>query len=207
MKKKISISIFLLVVVIAVALLYAKRSVSAVLLLDDFEGEISSSTVDYGVGGGSEMQVVASGDIKYHGQQSVKLEYNSVKDGYMWMARGCGLDVKGAAKWLVKPENINWSKYSAFSFYIYGTNSGTSIAVDIIDSGFEYFRFMIKDDFSGWKQIICPFDQFFARGDWQPNKAQTNAKLDFPVYSFQFEPRSLTKGTVYFDYVHLIGKK
>jgi hypothetical protein len=89
---------------------------------------------------------------------------------------------------------------------MHGENSGVSIAFDIIDSGFEYFRFMVKDNFVGWQQIICPFDQFSARGDWQPNKAEKNARLDFPVSAFQFEPRPIAQGTLYFDYVHLIKK-
>lgn len=182
------------------------QSQSDILLIDDFEGEISPATVDSGAGGGSVIQIFPSLDIKYHGLQALKLEYDSVSGGYMWAGRGSGLDVKGADKWLKKPERINWSKYYALSFYMYGENSGASIAIDIIDSGKEYFRFMVKDDFVGWKQMICPLDEFFARGDWQPDSAQKNSKLDFPVNSFQFEPRSIQKGSAYFDYMHLIKK-
>lgn len=174
------------------------------LVIDDFEGEISPVTVDYGAGGGSAIKVSASKDIKYHGQQAIKLDYDSVSGGYMWVARGYKLDVKGADRWLKRPEEIVWSDYSSLSFYMYGSNSGSSIAVDIADSDFELFRFMVKDDFQGWKQIVCPFDKFFSRGDWQPDKAETNAELDFPINSYRFEPRSITKGLIYIDYVHLI---
>ncbi|MFH1622860.1 MAG: carbohydrate binding domain-containing protein [Candidatus Omnitrophota bacterium] len=177
-----------------------------ILVIDDFEGEMSLATVDYGSGGGSTIQISGSKDTKYHGEQALRLEYDSVSGGYMWAGRGSALDVKGADQWLRKPEKIDWSKYNALSFYMYGKNSGASIAVDIIDSGFEYFRFMVKDDFDGWKQVICPFKEFFTRGDWQPDKAQTNAELDFPVNAFQFEPRTIAKGTLYLDYVHLLKK-
>lgn len=179
---------------------------SDILLIDDFEGEISSLTVDYGIGSGSEIQVNADTDIKYHGNQALRLKYKAVAGGYMWAARGYNLDVKGSAQWLKKPTEINWDKYKALSFYMYGQNSGAMIAVDIIDSNFEYFRFIVKDDFTGWKQIICSFEQFFTRGDWQPAKAQTNTKLDFPINSFQFEPRPIAEGVLFFDYVHLIKK-
>ncbi|MFC1709707.1 carbohydrate binding domain-containing protein, partial [Candidatus Omnitrophota bacterium] len=186
---------------------FSTAETADVLVIDDFEGEISLATVDYGAGGGSVIQVSASKGIKYHGQQAVKLDYDSVSGGYMWVARGFKLEVKGADRWLRRPEEIDWPGYSALSFYMFGSNSGASIAVDITDSGFELFRFMIKDNFQGWKQIICPFDKFFARGDWQPDKAKTNAQLDFPINSFQFEPRSIVKGIIYIDYVHLIGKE
>jgi hypothetical protein len=61
------------------------------LLLDDFEGKIiggSDGTVDFGAGGGSAVEVVAANDIKYSGGQSLKVNYNAVSGGYMWIARG-----------------------------------------------------------------------------------------------------------------------
>ncbi len=182
-------------------------SVSSDLVIDNFEGEISSKTVDFGAGSGSEVKVLPSTDIKYRGRQALKIEYKSVSGGYMWVARGYGLDVKGAARWLEKPTAIDWPRYKALSFYMYGQNSGAMLAVDVIDNNFEYFRFMVKDDFVGWKEIVCPFEEFFARGDWQPDKAQTNGKLDFPIKTFQFEPRSIRDGVFYLDYVYLINKK
>ena len=87
---------------------------------------------------------------------------------------------------------------------MHGENSGAMIAVDIIDDGFEYWRFIIHDNFAGWKQIICPLEGFFPRGDWQPDKADKNAELDFPIRAFQFEPRPTAKGVIYIDYVHLV---
>jgi hypothetical protein len=62
----------------------------------------------------------------------------------------------------------------------------------------------LLDNFQGWEKITCPFSEFFARGDWQPQNADKNAVLNFPVKSFQFEPRpdSGTKqGKLYFDCV------
>ena len=178
------------------------------LLLDDFEKAItggSDGTVDFGAGGGSSIEVTAAQAIKQSGNQSLKLIFDAVPGGYMWVARGFNLDAKNAA-WLIKPEDIDWQRYNAFSFYMYGNDSKAQIAFDIKDSGNEIWRFMLEDNFKGYKQIVCPFTEFFARTDWQPDNADKNANLDFPIESFQFEPRPQSKGVVYFDTVELITK-
>lgn len=176
------------------------------LLIDDFEISIScgpDGTVDYGSGGGSSVEVSASVDVKYSGEQSLKVDFDAVSGGYMWIARGFGLDAQNAA-WLVTPDSIDWPKYNAISFYMYGNDSKTRIAFDIRDNGFEMWRFMVEDNFKGWKKIICPFAEFFPRGDWQPDMADKNANLDFPIKTFQFEPIAEARGVLYFDKVELI---
>lgn len=178
------------------------------LLIDDFEGEISGppqGTVDFGAGGGSTIEVTAATDIKNTGAQAIKVVFDAVPGGYMWVARGFDLDA-AKAEWLVMTESINWDEYKTFSFYVYGRDSKTQIAFDIKDYGNEMWRFIIEDNFTGWKQIICPFEQFFARDDWQPDNADKNGILDLPIQSFQFEPRPEAKGTLYFDTVELIKK-
>lgn len=178
------------------------------LLIEDFEGEISggeNGTLDFGSGNGSSVAVTADTNIKNSGAQSLKIAYDAVSGGYMWIAKGFALDAKNAA-WLLTPKSIDWKKYNAISFYIYGSGSKTKIAFDIKDNSNEMWRFIITDDFDGWKQIICPFNEFFARGDWQPQTADTNAILDFPVKSFQFEPLAEAKGALYIDTVELINK-
>ena len=178
------------------------------LLLDDFEGTISGGpdgSVDFGAGGGSTVEVTAATDIKYSGKQSLEVVFDAVQGGYMWVARGYGLDAKNTA-WQVLPEDIKWIDFNAFSFYVYGSDSKANIAFDIKDNGNEMWRYMFEDNFKGWKQIICPFNEFFARDDWQPEVADKNTNLDFPIKSFQFEPRLEAKGTLYFDTVELIKK-
>jgi hypothetical protein len=178
------------------------------LLIDDFESEISGGpdgTVDFGAGGGSSVDVTADTDTKYSGNQSLKVTYDAVSGGYMWVARGFGLDVKNTA-WLVRTEDIDWAKYNAFAFYVYGNGSKTQVAFDIKDNGNEMWRFMFEDNFKGWKQIVCPFNEFFARSDWQPDSADKNSTLDFPIKIFQFEPRPEAKGVLYFDDVELTNK-
>lgn len=178
------------------------------LLLDDFEGVISggaNGTVDFGAGNGSSVEVTASTDVVSAGKQSLKITYNAVSGGYMWIARGFGLDAKNA-NWLFKPESIDWKQYSGVSFNLYGNNSKGNIAFDLKDNGSEIWRYSIADDFSGWKQIVCPFDKFFARADWQPDAADKNGLMDFPIKSYQFEPLPEGKGVIYIDDVELVKK-
>lgn len=178
------------------------------LLLDDFEGAISGGaegSVDFGAGNGSTVDVTANTEIKRSGIQSLKINYNAVFGGYIYVARGFNLDATNAA-WRIKPEDIDWKLYRGISFYMYGTESHTNIAVDIKDNGGEFWRFIVENKFQGWKQIICPFDEFFVRTDWQPDGADKNDTLEFPIMSFQFEPRPEARGTLYVDQVELVAK-
>jgi len=174
------------------------------ILLDSFEGKLNHQTVDYGASIGSSLKIEAEKQLKVCGRQSMKMTYSLARDGYMWAARGYNIDVKGAARWLVKPTDIQWEEFDRFSLYMYGSNSGGVVNFDIKDAGGEMWRFVIKDDFKGWKEIVCPFSSFFVRKDWQPSSAERNELLDFPIMSFQFEPRGTTKGIYYFDCVKLL---
>lgn len=118
---------------------------------------------------------------------------------------GFHLDAKNTA-WLAKPEDIKWHEFNAISFYVYGADSKAQVAFDIKDNGSEIWRCTFEDNFKGWKQVIFPFEQFVARDDWQPDAADKNGLLDFPLQSFQFEPRPEAKGSLYFDTVELLKK-
>lgn len=180
-----------------------------VLLIEDFEGPVSGGpegTVDFGAGNGSSVEVAVATDIKQSGNQSLKVVYDAVPDGYMWIAKGFNLDAKNTA-WLVRPEDIKWEDYNAITFYMYGSDSKAFIAFDVKDDSGEIWRFLVEDNFRGWEQVVARFDQFVVRDDWQPDAAQKNGALDFPLKSFQFEPRPEAKGTIYFDVVELIKQE
>ena len=177
------------------------------LLLDSFEGKLNKETVDFGSAQGSSIKVAADRENKVCGEQSMKIEYDLKASGYMWVARGYNLDVKGAANWEVQPKDIEWSEYNSVSVQMYGSNSNGVIALDLKDSGGELWRFLIDDDFSGWKEIICPIGEFFPRSDWQPDTADKNEILDFPVMSFQREPRIFGKQAFCFDCFKLVDIK
>jgi len=180
------------------------------LLLDDFEGEISGgpeSSVNAGAKGESSVEVQAAQDIKYSGNQSLKITYKAVPNNsysYLWFNRSSDY-------WLVKPEDIAWDEYSAIAFYMYGSDSNEKISLDITDSGFELWRYIFEDNFIGWKQIVCPFSEFHVREDWQLDNAKRNAKLDFPIRAINIEllidPLSdgkIKEGKFYLDKLELI---
>lgn len=173
-------------------------------VIDSFEGELDSTTVDFGASQGSSVAVSAAPETKACGEQSLKIEYDLKPSGYMWIARGFDLDVTGAAQWRARPEEISWKRYNAIKISMYGNSSNAVVAFDIKDAGGEIWRFLLDDDFNGWKEITCPFALFFARKDWQPDNADGNEQLDFPLKSFQFEPRLPGKGVLYFDCVTLV---
>ncbi len=174
------------------------------LSLDSFEGEIGDKTVDFGAGSGSSVQVTSAKDMKQCGEQSLKLTYDLQPSSYMFCARGYGLDVAGAHWEADEPQKIEWSQYQGISVAMNGKDLGP-VAFDVKDSGGEMWRFMIDNNTQeGWVTIEIPFSKLTARDDWQPANADGNLKLDFPIKSFQFEPKQPGQGTVYFDCVHLI---
>lgn len=169
------------------------------VLIDSFEGDLNSETVDFGASDGSSIEVSAAKDYKTDGEQALKLTYDLKPSGYMWVARGFNLDVKGAARWIVKPEEVKWKKYKALNFSMYGSKDGGMVAFDIKDAGGEIWRFLLDGKFEGWKEMFCPITEFFVRNDWQPQNAEKNGVMDFPIMSFQFEPRLPGQATYYFD--------
>ena len=195
----------------AVAFLFTATSCLAEgnnLLLDDFEISVTGGldgTVDFGSGNGSSVRVTGVSDIKNSGNQALKVVYDAVPGGYIYVARGSGLDARNA-NWTIKPSDVKWEEYSAISFYVYGTDSKAKIAFDIKDNGGEIWRFITRDNFKGWQKVVCNFDKFVVRDDWQPNDADKNGQLDFPIKVFQFEPLPGSKGTLYFDTVELVRK-
>ncbi|MDD4894911.1 MAG: carbohydrate binding domain-containing protein [Candidatus Omnitrophica bacterium] len=198
------LGLFLILVLGLVSFCFASESI----LLDDYEIAVTGGpdgTVDFGAGNGSSVNVTSATDTKTWNNMSLKVTFDAVAGGYIYIARGSELTAKNAA-WDVKPESIDWKKYDAISFYMYGTDSKTKVAVDVKDSGNELWRFIVEDNFKGWKQIICPFAEFFARNDWQPDAADKNSVMDFPLKSYQYEPLPVAKGTLYFDKVELIKK-
>ncbi len=177
------------------------------LMLDDFEGKINQNTVDFGAGNNSQIDVTVSTDIVNTGKQSLKVAYETVPSGYMWVARGYELDVKGADKWSMAPQKIRWQGYQGFSFYIYSAKKGVMIAFDVKDKDKEMWRKVFTVKKEGWQEIIVPFGELFARTDWQPENAELNGQIDYPIKSYQFEVRTPGEGVIYIDTVKLFTGK
>jgi len=178
------------------------------LLLDSFEGELNSRTVDFGAGDDSLIEVDASTELKVCGAQSMKIKYDLKPGGYIWIVRRDEADKSKSKKegniWLVNPRKIDWEKYDALSLQMYGRKSNAIITFGIKDVKGEIWRFIILDDFKGWKEVVCPFSQFYAHRGQQPQNAEFNKILDFPIKSFLIEPNIPGEGVYYFDCVKLI---
>ena len=53
--------------------------------------------------------------------------------------------------------NADWSTVTGVSFWLHGSNSGTSISFDIIDQNRNYYADLIQDNFNGWQQFTLNF--------------------------------------------------
>lgn len=86
------------------------------------------------------------------------------------------VDVRGWAGIIHAFENIevnrwtprDWRDLSELRFWFYGRNRLTTLFVEILDNrkdcpnaaGAEVFTYQFTDNFSGWRQIVVPFDRF-----------------------------------------------
>lgn len=85
-----------------------------------------------------------------------------------------------------KDQVFDWSSFRALSLWVFGTNSGQMFVVELNDKGEEHFRSpLITDDFTGWKQIVIPFEEFASRQDWQPENADIDLDITWPIKDFQ----------------------
>ncbi len=183
------------------------------LLLDSFEGALTKETVDFGAHAESVLTAQASKAEKSCGEQSLKISYQLNAGGYMFCARGHGLDVAGALWEGPQPDKIQWSDFVGIKFMLNNaTSTGTAaqpaadptqIAFDVKDAGGEMWRYAVTSDRKGWVEVAVPLTQFKVRDDWQPATADGNRQLDFPLQSFQWEPKSMGEGTLFVDCVKL----
>lgn len=181
------------------------QETSRVFLLDDFEGEITTGpegTVDTGTENGSTVEVSADTQNKISGEQSLKIVYDAVTNGDIWVGRGYQLSAKSAGQWTRIPEEVGWEQYGAISFWILGEGKGTSIAFDIKDAKGRTFRFMLTDDHKIWKQVVCPFDQFEPDAGQGVSAPEENVPV-FPLLSFRFKPMAIARGAIDVDAVSL----
>jgi beta-glucanase (GH16 family) len=73
----------------------------------------------------------------------------------------------------------DWSGYGSFTFWLYGTGSGTDLFVDLLENrkpgsttdDAERWTVTFSDDFTGWRQLEFPFDSFVRKdvGNGAPN--------------------------------------
>ncbi|MFA6358149.1 MAG: hypothetical protein WCY09_05735, partial [Candidatus Omnitrophota bacterium] len=96
---------FFLAVMLVMSAIGVSFAEGSNLVIDDFEVSVSGGpegTVDFGAGNGSTVSVSAASDIKNSGQQAIKVVYDATGGGYIYVARGTGLDAKNA-NWGINP--------------------------------------------------------------------------------------------------------
>jgi hypothetical protein len=153
-------------------------------VLHDFESGLPSGVDPYGVAVGYS----TFGDD----QSSVKISTTSKHPPRPGQSAGnhvmqLDLNVKGwggvvklfdddsAKHWI----SLDWREADAFSFWLYGNNSGASLYLHILDNrslcstvdDAERYAFEFVDDFSGWRQFTVPFADLVRRdiGNGAPN--------------------------------------
>ena len=104
----------------------------------------------------------------------------------------------------------DWTDYSTFEFWLYGTASDTQIQVEIFDNRAEgsttdtaeRWFYRIDDDFEGWQQFRIPFTEFRRRTDWQPGGAPNDGLGLDQVHGYAFAfPSGTGERTNYIDHV------
>lgn len=127
------------------------------------------------------------------GSLAFKVEY----DKQDWCGSQIAMTKDGTWK---DPVGAGWD---AIRFMFLGENSGNQIGVDIPDTGNEFHRYILTDEFDSWTVIEIPFSEFTHREDWQPEDQDDNNTIDWPFKELKWEPISGAQ-TFYIDKVELI---
>ncbi|MFC1922577.1 carbohydrate binding domain-containing protein [Chloroflexota bacterium] len=105
----------------------------------------------------------------------------------------------------------DWSKLDGFSFWFYGSNSGLTYQLDIMDNRSdpgsdtaERFSYWLDDDFSGWRYISVPWAAFVRRPDWQPGGAPDDGLTLTEMWGWAFV-LPFGSGSFYLDDVGLVN--
>ncbi len=90
----------------------------------------------------------------------------------------------------------NWKNYAQFDFRFYGTNTGHTIRLELMDNRApgsttdtsERFEYLFKDNFTGWRSMSLPWAKFTRRTSWQPAGAPNNGLTLTQVWGYSFAP-------------------
>lgn len=106
----------------------------------------------------------------------------------------------------------DWRNRTGIGFWFYGGDSGGIFQVEIFDNRSdpatdtsERFEYRFADDFSGWRKMNIPFDDFFRSSDFQPDGAPDDGLNLNEVWGYGFiMPASV--GNVYISELSLINE-
>lgn len=95
----------------------------------------------------------------------------------------------------------DWSSYDAVSFWFYGENSGTTHEFEIQTVSGDDRRASFVDDFTGWKQIILPFNTFGTGGAYDVSQVDNWVfVLDGTTGSFKMDNLQLVNLQTFANY-------
>lgn len=107
----------------------------------------------------------------------------------------------------------DWSAYAGIALWMYGTNSGNELFLDVLDNrnegstrdDAERFTVAFSDNFSGWQLLRFPFESFVRKdiGNSAPNDGFTLTSVH--GYAFGALSTAGQTRTLYIDDVHLYG--
>ena len=117
------------------------------------------------------------------GLYAMKFDYNIGEGGW-----------GGIERLYAAPQN--WKAFETIHFGFYGTNSGATIRVEILDNRgpgstgdtAERFEYRFTDNFQGWKTFDLPWNAFSRRSDWQPEGAPNDGFNRDALWGFNFSP-------------------
>ncbi len=150
-------------------------------VLDDFESNSTAKWYVYnGPGSTITKAAVTPGAV---GTYAMKVDYGITSGGWAGTGQSFGTP-------------RDWRGYDAFRFRLYGTGSGNTIRVELMDNrapgstGDTSERFVrsVVDNFTGWKEFTWPWWEFARRTDWQPAGAPNDGLTLSEMYGFNFSP-------------------
>ncbi len=150
-------------------------------VLDDFESGDTTRWHTYNSSGSTITKAAVSPGAV--GTYAMKVDYGIASGGWAGTGQSFGTP-------------RDWRGYDALSFRLYGTNSGNTIRVELMDNrapnstGDTSERFVrsVVDDFTGWKEFTWAWRTFARRTDWQPAGAPNDHLTLSEVYGFNVSP-------------------
>ena len=225
MRTKKSLFVILLILSLllngpVIPFLHVEPAMAAVLpVVDDFETPLASGFDGNGIpigfftaqDGGSTVSFALTNappaPVPGLPDSNTTLEMNFTVASYGVVIHGFENDQ--VATWVSQ----DWSAYEGISLWLYGSNTGTDLFVDVIDNrnnpplpndDAERFTVTFKDDFSGWQLLEFPFTDFTRKeiGNGAPNDGFTLTE----VHGWAFGTLTTTGTQAYYlDNVMLYG--
>jgi endoglucanase len=151
------------------------------LILDDFEsGQTLNWTIFHSSNSSISVNPVSPGQA---GNFAMGVNFHTDAGGW-----------SGVGKYVPMPQD--WSLYQRIRFWFYGSNSGATLRLEILDnraagSGAdtsERFEYKFSDHFVGWQSFELGWSTFTRRSDWQPAGAPDDGFQRTQIWGFNFSP-------------------